>query len=278
MEMLRLFFAKQNMHNRVQLRKQLSDFELETGGDLIAYLMQFDLSEDYDSMVRIIEATSGVTLLDVKEMLRREHEKITRRDKKEAAFKASFSLRKPRSARNDGDFDENSQNWLQLTSQWQRGASCHMSGMFDDFGDYRQLDTPISVMCQVYETAICPAPGERASIGAHVDCARVLIQLDFHGTSLMIDEKVIARIPRIGKMYIWHVGQHALMSQANASEELSGGGKTWHARLGHVLQTKVKLLTESRRSITMMMSLLYVTAVLEAKWWPLRLLANLVVR
>ena len=97
-EMLRLFFAKQNLHNRVQLRKQLSDFELETGGDLMAHLLRFEelylklsaageridddeklvvllgsLPEDYDAMVRIIEATSGVTLLDAKGMLRREH-------------------------------------------------------------------------------------------------------------------------------------------------------------------------------------------------------------
>ncbi|CEG36688.1 uncharacterized protein PHALS_03356 [Plasmopara halstedii] len=85
-------YQSMNLHNHFQLRKQQSDFELETGGDPMAHLMRFEefLPEDYVAMARIIEATSGVTLLDAKEMLRRKHEKLTRCDKKEAAFKASF--------------------------------------------------------------------------------------------------------------------------------------------------------------------------------------------
>jgi hypothetical protein len=109
-EILRAFFAKQNLHNRVQLRKQRSDFELEEGGNLMDHLMQFDelclklaaageiirddeklvvllgsLPREYDAMVRIIEAT----LLSAKEMLRREYETLQKREKKEMAFKVA---------------------------------------------------------------------------------------------------------------------------------------------------------------------------------------------
>ncbi|KAJ0388884.1 hypothetical protein P43SY_011660 [Pythium insidiosum] len=40
-------------------------------------------------MVRIIEASNGVTLLSAKEMLRREYETLQRREKKEVGLKAA---------------------------------------------------------------------------------------------------------------------------------------------------------------------------------------------
>ena len=86
---------------------------MDTGTSLMDHLMKFDemciklraagdsmdddeklvlllgsLSSEYDDMVRIIEAHSNVTLLDAKEMLRREYDTLQRRDKKENAFKA----------------------------------------------------------------------------------------------------------------------------------------------------------------------------------------------
>ena len=36
------FFVQQNLHNIVQLRKQLSRVQLEEGGNLINHLMRFD--------------------------------------------------------------------------------------------------------------------------------------------------------------------------------------------------------------------------------------------
>lgn len=41
-EILRAFFARQNLHSRVQLRKQLHAFELESAGDLMKHLMRFE--------------------------------------------------------------------------------------------------------------------------------------------------------------------------------------------------------------------------------------------
>ena len=109
---LRSFFVQQNLHNKVQLRKKLSKVQLEEGGNLMNHLMQFDelclklvavgetigddeklvillgsLPQEYDMMIRIIEATSGVTLMGAKEMLRREYETLQKRDDKEMAFK-----------------------------------------------------------------------------------------------------------------------------------------------------------------------------------------------
>ncbi|CAI5722170.1 unnamed protein product [Peronospora effusa] len=112
-EVLKTFFAKKNLHNRVQLRKELHEFVMETGASLMDHLLKFDelclklgaagdsmdddeklvlllgsLSSEYDDMVRIIEVHSNVTLLDAKEMLRREYDTLQKRDKKETAFKA----------------------------------------------------------------------------------------------------------------------------------------------------------------------------------------------
>uniref|UniRef100_A0AAV1T9V0 Polyprotein n=1 Tax=Peronospora matthiolae TaxID=2874970 RepID=A0AAV1T9V0_9STRA len=112
-EVLQTFFTKKNLHKRVQLRKQLHEFVMETGTSLMDHLLKFDelclklraagdsmdddeklvlllgsLSSEYDDMVRIIDAHSNVTLLDAKEMLRREYDTLQKRDKKETAFKA----------------------------------------------------------------------------------------------------------------------------------------------------------------------------------------------
>ncbi|KAE9107495.1 hypothetical protein PF010_g12242 [Phytophthora fragariae] len=126
-ETLRGFFVKQNLHNRVQLRKQLHEFEMSTGDDLMQHLMQFDelclrlsavgdvvaederlvillgsLPQDYDGMVKIIEAHGNMTLLEAKEMLRREYETIQKREKHEAAFHASAGDVQGRDGHSDG--------------------------------------------------------------------------------------------------------------------------------------------------------------------------------
>lgn len=46
------------------------------------------LSSEYDYMVRIIKVHSNVTLLEAKEMLRREYDTLQKRGKKETASKA----------------------------------------------------------------------------------------------------------------------------------------------------------------------------------------------
>ncbi|KAE9179886.1 hypothetical protein PF004_g25007 [Phytophthora fragariae] len=41
-ETLRMFFVKQTLHNRVQLRKQLHEFALGAGEDLMKHIVRFD--------------------------------------------------------------------------------------------------------------------------------------------------------------------------------------------------------------------------------------------
>ncbi|DAZ99724.1 TPA: hypothetical protein N0F65_000902, partial [Lagenidium giganteum] len=105
---LRVFFVKKNLYNRVQMQKELHAFAIAAGDDLMQHLLQFhelcarlaavghvmadeerlvvllgSLSSDYDGMVRIIESCKDITLLDAKEMLRRELREV-----QEKAFKA----------------------------------------------------------------------------------------------------------------------------------------------------------------------------------------------
>ncbi|KAE9320320.1 hypothetical protein PF008_g18063 [Phytophthora fragariae] len=112
-ETLRTFFVQKNLHNRVQLRKQLHSFEMASGENLMDHLMRFEdlcvrlsavgetiteseklvillrsLPPEYDGMIKIIEAHGSVTLLEAKEMLRREFETIKKRDRQEGAFRA----------------------------------------------------------------------------------------------------------------------------------------------------------------------------------------------
>ncbi|POM64196.1 Retrotransposon Tca5 Polyprotein [Phytophthora palmivora] len=111
---LREFIVQQNLYNRVQLRKELHEFLMSAGGDLMAHLMAFDdiclrltavgetlaederiviplgsLPQEYDGMVKTIEAHGNVTLLEAKEMLRREFTTLQKREKGETAFQAT---------------------------------------------------------------------------------------------------------------------------------------------------------------------------------------------
>ncbi|DAZ98113.1 TPA: hypothetical protein N0F65_003099 [Lagenidium giganteum] len=98
---LKEFCVKSNLHNRVQLRKQLHEFRMGSGDYLMEHFMRFDdnclklaavgdevaddeklvillgsLSSDYDSMVKIIEAKGSVNVFEAKELLHREFESI----------------------------------------------------------------------------------------------------------------------------------------------------------------------------------------------------------
>ena len=102
-EVSKTFFAKKNLLNRVQLRKELHEFVMETGVSLMDHLLNFDelyrklraagdsmdddeklvlllgsLLSEYDDMVRIIEAQKRCSAgrMDAKEMIRREYDTL----------------------------------------------------------------------------------------------------------------------------------------------------------------------------------------------------------
>lgn len=110
-ETLRDFLVKQTLHNRVQMRKELRAFALGPGGDLMTHIVRFDelcsrltavgeailederlvillgsLPQEYDAMVRIIEAHGKMNLLDAKKMLHREFVLLNKCEEKEQAF------------------------------------------------------------------------------------------------------------------------------------------------------------------------------------------------
>lgn len=113
--LLREFFVKRSLHNRVQLRKELHEFEMRAGDDLMVHLMRFDelcmrlaavgdalqedeklvillgsLSSNYNQMMRILEDRENVSLYEAKEMLRREFESFQKKNWQEGAFKVRF--------------------------------------------------------------------------------------------------------------------------------------------------------------------------------------------
>ncbi|DAZ96170.1 TPA: hypothetical protein N0F65_009569 [Lagenidium giganteum] len=77
---LEAVFVKRTLHKRIQLRKQVHEFKMSNGDDIMA---------QYDAIVKIIENKKGVGLMEVKEMLRRECERMKKRESSEMALRAS---------------------------------------------------------------------------------------------------------------------------------------------------------------------------------------------
>ena len=113
---LKTFFLRQSMHNRVQLRRQLHEFKLAKGGSIMDHFMRFDelcmtmqavgqeisqeehlvillgsLTREYDPIVKIIENMPGMTLFHAKEMLRREYDGMRRTEHQEVALKSTHT-------------------------------------------------------------------------------------------------------------------------------------------------------------------------------------------
>ena len=116
---LKNFFVRQSVHNRVQVRRQLHEFKMAKGSNIMDHLMKFDelclslatigdavseseqlvillgsLPDDYDAIIKIIENISDMTLFTAKEMLRREYDEYQRKEAKESALKAAQWPRK----------------------------------------------------------------------------------------------------------------------------------------------------------------------------------------
>ncbi|CAI5734061.1 unnamed protein product [Peronospora farinosa] len=206
-EVLKTFFAKKNLHNRVQLRKELHEFVMETGASLMDHLLKFDelclklgaagdimdddekivlllgsLSSEYDDMVRIIEAHSNVTLLDAKEMLRREYDTLQKRDKKETAFKAHAQRNEPRrfqSNRGHRGQEENRDRY-----QASRKGKAYANK-------------------KLVSVAALTARG-------------VLVQFKRDQAVLISDDVTVAVIKRVGKLFAWNVKQHITLEAHKA--------------------------------------------------------------
>lgn len=112
-ETLKNFFVQRNVHNRIQLRRELHEFKMAKGGNALDHLMKFDelcqtmaaigdtlddseqlvillgsLSEDFDQIVKIMENMSGIDVFTAKEKIRREYDDLQRKEASETALKA----------------------------------------------------------------------------------------------------------------------------------------------------------------------------------------------
>ena len=107
-------FVRRNTHNRIQIRRQVHEFKMEKGGNALEHLMKFEeictrmaaigdnlnqdeqiilllgsLSDEYDSIVKIIENIPNMDMLQAKEMIQREYESLQRKESGEIALKAT---------------------------------------------------------------------------------------------------------------------------------------------------------------------------------------------
>uniref|UniRef100_A0AAV1T807 Polyprotein n=1 Tax=Peronospora matthiolae TaxID=2874970 RepID=A0AAV1T807_9STRA len=117
-DILKNFFLRQSMHNRVQLRRQLHEFKLAKGGSIMDHFLRFDelcmtmqavgqelspdehlvillgsLTKEYDPIVKIIENMADVTLFSANEMQRREYDGMVRTEHHEVALKTTYTSR-----------------------------------------------------------------------------------------------------------------------------------------------------------------------------------------
>ncbi|KAF4030611.1 gag-polypeptide of LTR copia-type [Phytophthora infestans] len=113
-ETLESFFVKRTMHNRIQLRKKVHEFKMAKNDTILEHLLKFDnlvmamnavgevlsedeqlvillgsLTEDFDAIVKIIENKGEMNMMEAKEMLLRESEKMKERETGESALRAS---------------------------------------------------------------------------------------------------------------------------------------------------------------------------------------------
>ena len=111
---LKDFFVRKNLHDRMHLRRQLHDFKMERGSNLMEHMMKFDkltmsmsaigdvmavqemlvvllgsLSEDYEPITSIIVNFPGIDLMSDHEMLQREWDNVQEKEIKEVALKAT---------------------------------------------------------------------------------------------------------------------------------------------------------------------------------------------
>ncbi|DAZ95788.1 TPA: hypothetical protein N0F65_009184, partial [Lagenidium giganteum] len=115
---LQRYIVKRNMHNRIHLRKRLQDVCMAPGDDISEHMLKFDsllmemeaigdmmgedeklivllgsVTSDYDAIVKIIENKDATDLLEGKDMLRREYERMKDRKVTESARRVG---RRPR--------------------------------------------------------------------------------------------------------------------------------------------------------------------------------------
>ncbi|GMF65420.1 unnamed protein product [Phytophthora lilii] len=148
------------------------------------------------------------------------------------------------------------------------GASCHMTDERDDFDDFRELAAPITITVASGEPLDAEARGtvrftlqngstvtltdvlyvpmlDRRLVSVAALTARgVLVQFEHGKATLMLNGNAVAVIRKEGKLFAWNVQQEGYEEahEAVVQRMSESDNALWHARLGHVSYTKLKLI------------------------------------
>lgn len=114
-DILKNFFLRRSLHNRIQKKRELHEFKMKKGGCVMDHFLRFDelcmsmqaigasidldeqlvvllgsMSEDFDQIIKIMENVPGMDMFQAKEMLLRESESISAKEKHGMALKAQY--------------------------------------------------------------------------------------------------------------------------------------------------------------------------------------------
>ncbi|OWZ03488.1 polyprotein [Phytophthora megakarya] len=269
---LREFFVKQNLHNRVQLRKELHDFEMPVGGNLMNHLMAFDdiclrltavgdalaederiiillgsLPQEYDGMVKIIEAHGKVSLLETKEMSQ-DKRALSTSNEADAQMSVDVAAVVVAEVATEGkgvdcrqQVDHGGEDEFLFsaaetyTASWllDSGASSHMTGDRTDFTVFEELASTLTITVAngerlpaqgkgtvkfvleggrtVCMTDVLYIPGINRKLISVSALASKGVQLSFGADVCVLkhEDKVVARVRKQGRLYIWDVRAEA---------------------------------------------------------------------
>uniref|UniRef100_A0AAV1UBQ4 Polyprotein n=1 Tax=Peronospora matthiolae TaxID=2874970 RepID=A0AAV1UBQ4_9STRA len=124
---LRDFYNRTTLHNRVEMTRRLHEFKMENGSTMSKHLDAFDelvvglqtlgepvddsrqlvvllssLPTDYELISSIVENSKDITLIEVKEKLLKQHERLQRKETTEKAFPVSSNGRRFKGGQGNG--------------------------------------------------------------------------------------------------------------------------------------------------------------------------------
>ncbi|POM68875.1 LOW QUALITY PROTEIN: Integrase catalytic core protein [Phytophthora palmivora] len=137
------------------------------------------------------------------------------------------------------------------------GASSHMSFDQSAFREYRTLRSPIEIT--ITNGQRLPAAGVGGGKSIKLTNVLYVPQLDRnllsisaltaknvfrkHHATLTQKSSIVAKIARMGKLFPWSVTREEACRVETSCDEASK--QPWHARLGHVAQSRMELITKA---------------------------------
>ncbi|GMF16735.1 unnamed protein product [Phytophthora lilii] len=291
---LRDFYNRSTLHNRVTMTRRLHEFKMEDGSTMSKHLDAFDelvvglqalgepvvesrqlvvllssLPAEYELIASIVENAKGITLIEVKEKLLKEYERLEKKETTERAFKANAGRfkggrgngRKVNGPRKNGGgfkgkcFKCNQVGHLKRDCPerngteedgavfavgerhddgWliDSGATSHMTPHRVDLFDYEELRAgPEGRRIKMVDVIYIPGLDRRLlSVGKLAERG---MNVEFQRSSCVIWGKssAIALGKKYGKAYVLDCQQEEarFAEYAGADSEW----ELWHARLGH---------------------------------------------